>query len=193
MINRVDNNNSYHEYTKVNTHKNDIPEEQFTLDYANSGVIYEKEPDKVQDKPLDKGVKLDLTVGDNTKTQSTSQDNKATVYIRKAIEYAKEKLTEFLNFIWPSDKPEESVKTESVEQTEAVGDSDSNNSNRDIDEILKSGDISELESYLSENGEKTLAKNSGLLTFYDRTGKIVNVDSSDSNRILHGDRNTWQL
>lgn len=199
MINRVDNNSSYNQYTKVNTHKNDIPEGQFTLDYDNSGVIYEKEQDKDDaNSSVPKGVELDLSVGNGNKTATTAKENIAIVYIRKAIEVAKEKFSAFLNYIWPSETDTQVQSDEQVNSAvEAVSETASVKAETEeqptIDDILKSGDISELERYLSENGEKTLAKNSGLLTFYDKSGKIVNVDSSDSNRILHGDRNSWKL
>ncbi|MGN1147920.1 MAG: hypothetical protein ACI4TB_05820 [Lachnospiraceae bacterium] len=39
----------------------------------------------------------------------------------------------------------------------------------------------------------TLAKNSDLLTYYDRTGRIVTVQGSDRNRILNGDKGTTGL
>lgn len=49
----------------------------------------------------------------------------------------------------------------------------------------------EAEAYL-ENGEKInrYVKNSDLLTYYDRSGRIVQMNGSDKNRILHGDSRT---
>ena len=48
-------------------------------------------------------------------------------------------------------------------------------------------------SLLTEDGNKTLARNSTLLTYYDKTGKIADVNVSDRERILHGDRNVRKL
>lgn len=39
----------------------------------------------------------------------------------------------------------------------------------------------------------TLAKNSDLLTYYDRTGRIITVQGADRNRILNGDKGTTGL
>lgn len=49
----------------------------------------------------------------------------------------------------------------------------------------------EAERYL-QNQEKMnrYVKNSDLLTYYDRSGKIVQMNGSDKNRILHGDSRT---
>ncbi len=49
----------------------------------------------------------------------------------------------------------------------------------------------EAEAYL-ENEEKMnrYVKNSDLLTYYDRSGRIVQMNGSDKNRILHGDSRT---
>ena len=49
----------------------------------------------------------------------------------------------------------------------------------------------EAEAYL-ENGEemRRYVRNSDLLTYYDRSGRIVQMNGSDKNRILHGDSRT---
>lgn len=59
--------------------------------------------------------------------------------------------------------------------------------------IFKRGNAKEIQDFLSEHGERVLAKNSDLLTQYDRSGSIVGMDRSDRERILHGDRNEIQL
>lgn len=38
---------------------------------------------------------------------------------------------------------------------------------------------------LYENGEKSLAKNSDLLTVYNKQGSLVQMDAGDKKRILH--------
>lgn len=43
----------------------------------------------------------------------------------------------------------------------------------------------ELLAHLYENGEKRLAKNSDLLTAYNKQGSLVQMDAGDKNRILH--------
>ena len=59
--------------------------------------------------------------------------------------------------------------------------------------IFKRGDAKEIQDFLSEHGERHLAKNSDLLTQYDRSGSIVGLNRSDKERILHGDRNEIEL
>ena len=63
----------------------------------------------------------------------------------------------------------------------------------EIQKLLRSGDMEKVLSLVTENGRKTIAKNSTLLTYYDRTGKITPLSASDQERILHGDRNTRNL
>lgn len=63
----------------------------------------------------------------------------------------------------------------------------------EIQKLLRSGDMEQVVSLVTENGQKTIAKNSTLLTYYDRTGKITPLSASDQERILHGDRNTRKL
>ena len=40
---------------------------------------------------------------------------------------------------------------------------------------------------------KYVARNSDLVTYYDRSGKLVQPNASDKERILHGDRNVKKL
>ena len=63
----------------------------------------------------------------------------------------------------------------------------------EIQKLLRSGDMEQVISLVTENGHKTMAKNSTLLTYYDRNGKIAPLSASDQERILHGDRNVKEL
>lgn len=64
---------------------------------------------------------------------------------------------------------------------------------REIQPYLRSGDLDQVISLLTDNGRKTTARNSTLLTYYDRNGRMVEPSASDKERILHGDRNTRKL
>lgn len=64
---------------------------------------------------------------------------------------------------------------------------------KEIQKLLRSGDMKKVISLVTENGQKTMAKNSTLLTYYDRSGKIAPLSASDQERILHGDRSTRKL
>lgn len=48
--------------------------------------------------------------------------------------------------------------------------------------------VSQIENYLEQSGRNVYVKNSDLLTYYDRSGRIVQMNGADKNRILHGDR-----
>lgn len=63
----------------------------------------------------------------------------------------------------------------------------------EIQKYLHTGNLDQVISLLTDNGQKTIAKNSGLLTYYDRSGRLTQINASDRERILHGDRNTKKL
>lgn len=65
--------------------------------------------------------------------------------------------------------------------------------NKEIQKYLRSGNLEQVLNIVTQNGQKTMAKNSTLLTYYDRTGKITPLSASDQERILHGDRNVKKL
>lgn len=67
------------------------------------------------------------------------------------------------------------------------------NADKEIQQYLRSGNLEQVISLLTDNGHKTMAKNSSLLTYYDRTGRLTSLSASDQERILHGDRNVRKL
>ena len=82
-----------------------------------------------------------------------------------------------------------SKTTESGEQYLSGG----RNREKEIQQYLRSGNLEQVISLLTEDGHRTMAKNSTLLTYYDRTGRLTTLSASDQERILHGDRNTRKL
>lgn len=48
--------------------------------------------------------------------------------------------------------------------------------------------VEQIQNYLEQSGQTAYARNSDLLTYYDRSGRIVQMNGADKNRILHGDR-----
>lgn len=64
---------------------------------------------------------------------------------------------------------------------------------REIRPYLRKGDLNKVINLLTDNGKKTVAINSTLLTYYDRNGRMVEISASDKERILRGDRNTRKL
>ncbi|MCM1342736.1 MAG: hypothetical protein NC305_05580 [Lachnospiraceae bacterium] len=65
--------------------------------------------------------------------------------------------------------------------------------NREIRQSLREGNMEHVISLLTDNGRKTVAKNSTLLTSYDKNGRVVEPSASDRERALHGDKNSWKL
>lgn len=58
---------------------------------------------------------------------------------------------------------------------------------------LRSGNLEQVISLLTDDGRRTMAKNSTLLTYYDKSGKLTQLSASDKERILHGDRHVREL
>ncbi len=58
---------------------------------------------------------------------------------------------------------------------------------------LRSGNLDQVISLLTDDGKRSVAKNSTLLTYYDRSGQLRQINASDRERILHGDRNVRKL
>lgn len=63
----------------------------------------------------------------------------------------------------------------------------------EIRQSLQEGDMDRVIRLLTNNGKKTAARNSSLLTSYDKNGKIVEPSASDRGKILYGDRNTLKF
>ncbi len=88
--------------------------------------------------------------------------------------------------------------TESMDTTGATEDktasrADEENSDREIRRHLQNGDVEQVIRLLTDNGRKTAARNSTLLTFYDKNGRVVKPDASVQQRTLYGDKNTQRL
>lgn len=58
---------------------------------------------------------------------------------------------------------------------------------------LRSGNLEQVISLLTDDGKRSVAKNSTLLTYYDKNGKLTQINASDRERILHGDRHVKTL
>ncbi len=58
---------------------------------------------------------------------------------------------------------------------------------------LRSGNLEQVINLLTDNGRRSVAKNSTLLTYYDKSGKLIQLNASDKERILHGDRHVRKL
>ncbi len=82
------------------------------------------------------------------------------------------------------------AEQEKTQEAEELTDADKD---ARIQKYLHNGNLEQVITLLTDNGRKTIAKNSTLLTYYDRSGKLTQINPSDRERILHGDRNTRKL
>lgn len=88
---------------------------------------------------------------------------------------------------------EQNTQDATVQDTAIVQKMNEERLDREIQPYLRKGDLNQVISLLTDNGKKTVAMNSTLLTYYDRNGKMVEINASDRERILRGDRNTKKL
>lgn len=84
---------------------------------------------------------------------------------------------------------------ESADVQEAQADFEAEQAERDekIRKHLRSGNLEQVISLLTDDGKRSVAKNSTLLTYYDKNGKLTQINASDRERILHGDRHVKTL
>lgn len=87
---------------------------------------------------------------------------------------------------------ETAAPTDAAKDTAASGTGDEN-PDHEIRQHLLKGDVEQVIRLLTDNGRKTPARNSSLLTCYDKNGRVVELDASVRQRALYGDRNTQKL
>lgn len=167
------------------------------------------------------GVILDLTAkkeqlpkSEYTKGGSESEESTGLTFaqIKKTVLSAIAFLKETWKMIWEDapatdqsakEKTEENISVSESERLQEEEDSENWAGERikevekqkqvQMESVLKSRNLDSLSAILTENGKKRLAKNTTLLTTYDRRGRIVNVDETEKERILHGDKNFIKL
>ena len=112
---------------------------------------------------------------------------------------------ELINRIWNEPQSKDTVQSSDVSPEEAeryteeylaakgLTEKTPVDKDAEIQKYLHNGNLDQVISLLTDNGHKTIAKNSNLLTYYDRSGRITRINPSDSERILHGDRNSRKL
>lgn len=83
--------------------------------------------------------------------------------------------------------------THSAEETVSYPRQRAADRDKEIRQYLRSGNLEQVISLVTDNGNKTMAKNSTLLTYYDRHGRLTPLSASDQERILHGDKNVRKL
>lgn len=218
MIDRIDNSNYYNNYTTMNKKKvntKDFSLELKERPFSQPEDSASKEESGVQlelnQNEYAKEKDSDSKVKSINSTQSSFASNGITFpQIKQAFHSFVQLLKETWNLIW-NDPPAKSDQNHPLQSSSSLNmESESldvlnsndlisvNNSytssgeNKDdsqIQKVLKSKDLNQLTKIITQNGKLKLAKNSQLLTTYDRQGKIVQLDGSEKERILRGDKN----
>ena len=164
---------------------------------------------------LREGVRLELSGREQTGTLDGPQGiSELLDTVRSWIASALQSFKELLNRIWNDPVPEnevlpiEEVPVEAADRLSEEyldinpvnsADTDSRplpdgaDKDREIQKYLRSGNLEQVINLLTEDGHRTIAKNSTLLTYYDRNGRFTSISASDQDRILHGDRNVKKL
>ena len=144
-------------------------------------------------------------------TEHTGQEQTIFSMIQDIFRTAVAAFKDFFDKIWNDPETEETLSETESFHSEAGGDESTiqvqdtepetaesfyqkeDRLNQEIQPYLRKGDLNQVINLLTDNGKKTAARNSTLLTYYDRNGKMVEPSASDSQRILYGDRNTRKL
>ena len=199
MVDRVGNGPGYG-YPQINEKKVNTgvagTGEKFQLDYGKEGAIYEPSSESLKKQETDKavasnaassrtaeeGVRLTLSTetldNQNTaKNENASSDSILDV-VTGLVNGLVERVKKFISSIW-YDEPKEIAPTESpqVEKPKTQF------------EKAKA----EAEAFLASDEGKKTARNSDLLTYYDKRGTVVQVSPSDRQRILYGDKNQIEV
>lgn len=93
----------------------------------------------------------------------------------------------------PRPEMEKPVAVEEKPSEQEVSEGDFAERDEKIRKHLRSGNLEQVISLLTDDGRRSVAKNSTLLTYYDKNGKLTQINASDRERILHGDRHARKL
>ena len=203
MVNKV-NGQKYYEYTKVSSQKRKSAESsEFHMNLDKQAV-------NASGQRQHGGVRVEISRQGQERAVMEKQRAAFVEQIRRFTENTISFIKALWNRIW-NDTPKEAefpeILAEHIEEAEGekqelevrhpLEERDSLAwslyTQEEVRAIFRRGDAKEIQDFLSEHGERHLAKNSDLLTQYDRSGSIVGLDRSDKERILHGDRNEIEL
>ena len=222
MIYRVgDGDTPAYDYSsQLKPAKNAESQEKFSLDRQKEQAVPEKKEEKGEDKKLHEkpgvdirkqGVRLELSGKEESGEQTEKRDVRAngnTPMSGSLLTLFKDlfqSVKDFLYKLW-NEPSEETVISEDVTPEEAERYTEEYYALKGIDpkvreaerdekirKQLRSGNLEQVISLLTDDGRRTMAKNSTLLTYYDKSGKLTQLSASDKERILHGDRHVREL
>lgn len=204
MVDRVGNNLGYG-YPQVNEKKVNTNAtgtgEKFQLDYGKEGAIYEPSSEALKKQQAEKekttridspskaeenGVRLTLSgVAVEPDRMAEKEGNAESVGILEKVTSIVNKVIDvikgFISSIW-NDEP----KVVDEQMPEKI---DASEKPKTQFEKAKA----EAEAFLASAEGKKVARNSDLLTYYDKHGSVISVSPSDRQRILYGDKNQIEV
>lgn len=217
MVDRVGNGPGYG-YPQVNEKKVNTNAagtgEKFRLDYGKEGAIYEPSSEVLKKQQAEKetttkaqdaakaemdGVRLTLSGANAERLEMAKNEANATGggildavtnIVNKVIDVIKG----VLNSIWNEEPKADSSVTDEIKASDEQ-------QNSTIAEEIKAEKPktrfeeakAEAEAFLASTEGKKAARNSDLLTYYDKHGTVVSVSPSDRQRILYGDKNQIEV
>lgn len=198
MIDKIYSNYTYQNYGKITkTGAADKSAfEDIRKNYEKNGVIYEREEKKSATKRQEKIPKQESAKESREKSDYVFTFEQLKEAVRSAIAFLKETW----RMIWEDTPKEEEAEDalaeqqETWEQTKAqrmeeITPKEAAPQESEVNKVLKSHDLKALNALITNNGRIKPARNSNLLTTYDKRGRIVQIESGTRERILHGDRN----
>ena len=204
MVDRVGNNLGYG-YPQVNEKKVNTNAtgtgEKFQLDYGKEGAIYEPSSEALKKQQAEKGktsridspskaeengVRLTLSgVAMEPDRMAEKEGNAESVGILEKVTSIVNKVIDvikgFISSIWNGEpKVVDERMPEKIDASEKP---------KTQFEKAKA----EAEAFLASAEGKKVARNSDLLTYYDKHGSVISVSPSDRQRILYGDKNQIEV
>ena len=221
MIYRVgDKEHPGYDYSRQKPTQISGDSEKFSLDHRKEEDFSSNKKEKGEDKKLHEkpgvdirkqGVRLELSGKEESGEQTEKRDVRAngnTPMSGSLLTLFKDlfqSVKDFLYKLW-NEPSEETVISEDVTPEEAERYTEEYYALKGIDpkvreaerdekirKQLRSGNLEQVISLLTDDGRRTMAKNSTLLTYYDKSGKLTQLSASDKERILHGDRHVREL
>ena len=214
MIDRIENNNYYNTYSNVGRKKINTGDFSNTL---NTELPSKQNGDVDDDKGVKLDLHQSTatqTVEEPFKSRYASSENKE-VTNTITFQQIKDTISSFVTLlkdtwktIWEDNPDTKDLSQEMESKDLQQSDPDeqltvepygkdgsystgqtSDVANKDVEKVLRSKNIDQLTAMVTNNGKLKLAKNSQLLTTYNRQGRIVQLDGTQKERILHGDKN----
>lgn len=209
MVQGINHNNYIDSYNRNQKKAMKTSEEAppFLLNYDEEGVVWERdEAEKGRAKSTEtkneksavnspgstsnnakKRDAYESTIFQEKVAEKTKKDNAGTAgaFIRQISLFLKNAVIKLKQFFWYGS--DEKAKGQDAQVGEVKKDITLTREER-INELLLKKDKAGLVDELTEHNTKVLAKNTELLTQYNRFGKVVEVNGSMKKQILEGDK-----